>query len=818
MVHAAGRTRIAGWFLGAVWLLVGTSWLGAQTVTESFPTGAAAVAWEKWSAAMKAILARDATASEAAFGELLALEPSAFRVALLAERTVQKTAEGGAVLLLEQDLESGKLGGNAKKVAEMLAAGREQMNEADDGWYFASIGRFDIAAANFNALLNSNPDPVALLEFADRVKRRQDILIQVMDNPIVGESARGVLRLLGHGERMIKADPARVKENIDRLGGPPRAFENGLASLKQSGEYAVPFLIQYLRDPSKRDMAPAILRALPQIDRAALNPLVMALRMDDQATKRYVISSLGQIGYPQSVPYLLKLRETPNTPGEIVAEVDRALQELQKRGVPVDTSQGAADSFFRLAEGYYNNVGSLAADARLDTANVWYWRDDMLVNIEVPTAIFNEIMAMRCCEEALLFNADHKPALALWLAANFRREAQLAEGQTDRTRPANYPSGAYFAQSAGAEYNLMALDRAVKDNDPAVALGAILALQKTAGPASILGGAEKQPLAEALSFSDRMVRIQAALALGRALPQQAFHNSQNLIPVLAEAVALQAGGRHALVVDAEEASANQVAGALRAAGYEVVLDGQLFSGLNKIRSSVPSLDVIFVASDVGEPGLVDGLAQLRKEFRFAATPVVVITKQADQTAVRELVRSDARLAQVPAGAGPEEINKALARVFKAVGAQALAAETGETLALAAAETLRLLAFTNNPVFKIDETEGALINALATKNAALRVAVAQTLSFIGSGNAQEAIARVALDEAEPEEMRVAMFGALADAARRHGNRLGEEPVRKLLAIAESDPNLTIRTAASQALGALNLPGNRGGNIIRNQYGG
>ena len=106
-----------------------------------------------------------------------------------------------------------------EKVFELLETGREQMNQADDGLYFASIGRFGIANANFQALLGSDPDPVALLEFADRVPKRHQVLVQLAGNAIIGDSIAGVLKLLQLGEQMIKADPTRIKQNIERLGG-----------------------------------------------------------------------------------------------------------------------------------------------------------------------------------------------------------------------------------------------------------------------------------------------------------------------------------------------------------------------------------------------------------------------------------------------------------------------------------------------------------------------------------------------------------------------------------------------------------------------
>ena len=819
MFRNAGALRMAGSVLGLLFALAGGGLSVAQTSSEGFVTGRAARAWDKWQVAMQAILERNEAQTETALGELLATEPSPLRIALLADFTVQHSALGGAILMLDQDFDAHRLGTNATAIAERLATGREQMNEADDGWYFCQIGRFDVADANFRALLAANPDPVAVLEFTDRVPKRRDILLQLVDDPTVGESIREMLKLLERGELAIKADPTRVKENIDRLGGPPRGFENAVEALKESGEYAIPFVVQYLRDPEKKNLLQPILRCLPKIDRPALNPLVMALRMNDTSTKRYLIEALGKIGYAQAIPYLLQLAQDEKAQAEIRQAATAALDAIRARGVPMESGQSAAAAYYRLAEDYYADKPSLMADPRLDTANVWYWREDLVQNTEVPTAIFNEIMSMRCCEEALRLEPGLKPALALWLAANFRREAQLPAGQTDNTRPDGYPAGSYFAQSAGAEYCLMALSRAVDTGDPAVALGAIEALRKTAGPASLVADARgRLPLAEALSFPDRMVRIRAGLTLGYARPAQTFQNYQNLMPVLTEALLLHGGARNALVVDPDSASANAVAGVLRAQGYEVLIDGALFSGLEKVRTEVPGIDVIFIASDIKDPPLVAGLSALRSEFRFAATPVVLISKAGEATAVRALVRADHRLSDIPVGAGAAEIGKAIATVSKAVGAKPITPEIGVKLAAEATEVLRLLAVTNNTVFNIADAEAALLDALGSEDTTLRLAIAEVLGFIGSGKAQEAIAAIALDTKQPVDMRVKMFTALAEAAKRRGNQLGGDVLKQIVTIAAGDEDMTIREAASCTLGALNVPGEPASEIIRKQYRG
>jgi HEAT repeat protein len=818
MCGTTGPFRLAGSLFGLAIVAFCSHAVSAQSALHGFATGGAARAWEQWSSALEAVLDRDEEGTEQRFENLLALDPSPLRLALLSDHTVKRTSLGGAVLLLEQDLESGALGANAERVGELLEVGREQLNQAGDVFYFCQIGRFDVAAANLKALLGANPDPVALLEFTEQVPRRRVILVQLMDSPVVGDLVREYLRLLDEGEVLVKADPTRIRHNVERLGGPPRAFENAVSALEDSGEYAVPFLIEALRDSSRAELTQPILRALPKIDRPALNPLVMALRVPNDVIKRYAIDTLGMIGYRQPLPYLLQITESEEESTEVKQAAAAAISRIHDRHARTPNPSAAA-AFYELAGQYYDDQPSLAADPRLDAANVWYWRDDILWNVKVPTAIFNEIMAMRSCEEALRLDPGHAAALSLWLAANFRREAQLPLGEQDPTRPPNYPPASYFAQSAGAEYCLQTLARGLADGDPAVALGAIEALSKTAGPASLVSPeAGRPPLSDALTFPDRMVRIRAGLTLGRARPLTPFEGYQNLMPVLSEALMLHAGARNALVVDPDEPSANALAAALRNQGFEVLIDAGLLSGLQRAREELPGIDVIFVGSNITAPALEPGLAAMRDDFRFAVTPAIIVIKPGDTEAVEQLVRKDHRLEAVAVQPSAGEIARAIASVSRAVGTQAITPEVGAQLAAEAAEVLKGLALTNNPVFDVSDSETALLVTLENPSLALRLSVAEVLGYLGSTRAQEAIARIALDETEAPETRVKMFAALAEAAKRRGNLLGEALVERIVSIAEADEDLAIREAASEALGALNVPGGPASEIIRNQYRG
>ena len=108
-----------------------------------------------------------------------------------------------------------------------------------------------------------------------------------------------------------------------------------------------------------------------------------------------------------------------------------------------------ADEFFKLAERFYYNNVSLLADEHAPTAWLWSWdaASNGLSAKQIPTSIFNDRMAMREARFALDLGSGRGDAVSLWLAANNKREVDLADGQ-DPSGPKL--SANYYNVTAGA--------------------------------------------------------------------------------------------------------------------------------------------------------------------------------------------------------------------------------------------------------------------------------------------------------------------------------------------------------------------------------
>lgn len=423
----------------------------------------------------------------------------------------------------------------------IVATGFAQQRTLADDWndylHYTKIGRLDLAKGYGQAILQSNPDPVALLQLSQANPQGYDVAMRVVETSNDAELvsvAKQLLAVIEQGRFELRSDPRVIVDEIKRLSGTIRGKMNAIKRLKNSGEYAIPFMLDALADPSRRSEMDNILEALPQIGRNAIRPLVAALQTNNDAVKAEIIRALGKIGYPQSLPYLKYVVEKDPS----VELRDLAAQAIRQIDPRMSNSPAAA-MFFQLGEKYYYHDESLAPQEGPAFANIWFWdaKASRLTRQEVDRAYFYELMSMRCCEWSLKADDQFGLSIGLWLAAFFKAEA------TDVPMPAYFGEGhadaLTYAKTAGPEYLQQALLRGLNDQNAAVALGAAEALATNAGENSLLytvGPA--QPMLQALSFSDRAVRYTAAIAIANAGPRQAFNESRLAVQNLAEALSL----------------------------------------------------------------------------------------------------------------------------------------------------------------------------------------------------------------------------------------------------------------------------------------
>ena len=463
-------------------------------------------------------------------------------------------------------------------------------NDWNDFLHYTLIGRFDLAQGFGQRLLDSKPDPLLLLELSEENPRGYELLLKVQaDNDQLREIAEGILKVIEEGRYLRRTDPKIILAEIARLNTTIRGKIAAQERLKNAGEYAVPFLLSVLEDSSRREEFANIVQTLPMLGRSAIRPLTAALQTPHAAVKAEIIEALGAIGYFEPLPYLKytaeKEESSPLREAALaaIARIDSSAQQIP-----------AAELFFQLAEKYYNREDSVAPSSEFSFANIWFWdaEQQMLSRVEVSREYFYELMAMRCCEWALKADAGLGKAIGLWLAAYFRAEsygipmpAYFGEG---------HASAMTYAVTAGPEYLMQALSRALKNREAYVALQAVEALAVNAGSQALLTriGLE-MPLADALQFEDPRVRYSAAIALGQAGPVEGFAGNELIVPILAEALLKKAEGMDETLAERYSVRAMQTLEQLAVSGNQAVdlsvaLDGLIemtHSGAEAMRIS-----------------------------------------------------------------------------------------------------------------------------------------------------------------------------------------------------------------------------------------
>ncbi|NLF30834.1 MAG: HEAT repeat domain-containing protein [Planctomycetes bacterium] len=694
--------------------------------------------------------------------------------------------------------------GGAVAVAQQTGPSEASVTQAwRDFLHYIHVARPDVALAYGQELLKDQADARQLYTLSVETPGAYQTLARAENIESLAETVAALRKKIEEGYRQISQDPDRVLEAIDLLGGTLRQFGIGADRLKASGEYAVSMMVKRLGDSSITPLVrDRITRVLGELGREAVRPLTAALASPDPSVREAVCTALGQIGYAHAAPYLRERIADQRELDRVKAAATRALIAVtgnrQAAGVPV------AQYYFDLAQTYYRGDQSILPDARFQTANVWYWGDLGVTYVEVPRAIFLDVYAMRLAREALKADKSYASAVTLWLQANLRKEANLPAGATDPTRDdAELPAAAY-AKAAGAQYMQDVLAAALSAGETPVVSGAIQALRQTAGASNLASApAGVTPLVAALTYPDRRVRLMAAETLANAMPDKPFQGSELVVAGLIESLH-QTGRKTVLLIVPDSNDLNRFKDWIRAGGWDVVDAPDLGAALAKV-DAMAGVDMVVIDSRVQSPGLGEAMDMIRKSPQLTLQPAVMLVAGPDLIRARQIDENDALAVMA-------EIDGLEAQGLQAAMATAEAAVTGDApigeqeayqWVLRAASAIRLLALSGTQVFDLNRTREALEANLGGTPDDVKIACARALSVLPSGPAQQAVADLAASD-PAEAVRIAAYQAAAESVRILGRQLTDGQCRAVVEVVQSTQSEAVRDAASELLGALNLP--------------
>ncbi|MBI5365585.1 MAG: HEAT repeat domain-containing protein, partial [Planctomycetes bacterium] len=393
-----------------------------------------------------------------------------------------------------------------------------------------------------------------------------------------------------------------------------------------------------------------------------------------------------------------------------------------------------------------------------------------------------------------------------------------------------------FGKMAGKRYLYRALDRAITDENPVVAVACLNTL-RDAGEAedlplpllnpqdeSTLSAQQRDlweaerrtkvgyPLVKALIHGDKRVRYAAAEALVAINPKKRFLGSDRVVPVLAEALN-EVSVRTILVVDPDPEVRNRLKAEIIKLGYfpteaatgiDGILKAKNFPGEDAILlDSKTAGTVIFAATVLNKDHTQTVFDSIKEDVRSKATPVIILATADGMEQAKSIFKDlpSGYLVKSPAYlSGPEDralLKTELEKLFASEEAQKDGKARAQQVVESAAWSLSKID-PNNAVFDRVEAVQALIGNLNDRPDSTRAAAAKALGRIGDPTAIEPLSKVFEVKENAKEVRVAAGQGLAGVFR-NSHALASDPVFAVLKGALMEEEFEVSSAAADALG-------------------
>lgn len=716
---------------------------------------------------------------------------------------------------------AGTLGGLPHTANAQGQQDRQQEQQADpaqllqDFIHYVRIDQYELAAGYAQQLLGLGLEPRQFTGLVEDAVRLEDFLDAVIlarrpqTSPELRRAADALDHLYEQGRLGRARDPEEIARNIDLLTGTLRQRSIARDRLVYAGEYAMPQLLSAYLQNQNMALRGAARDVLLRMGRQAIIPLSISLSELDPARQELVINLLAQVDYALWVPFVMEVRAQT----DVAAVNEAASRALARRLGDASVRGDVGYWFYDLAERYYAEQSEVTSFPGESHQILWDYNPAAagggLIPAPIRTEVYHEAMAMRMSERSLRHRTEANDALGLWLAANFSRELDTPDGYENPAYPSSRPEAKYFANALGPRQSQWVLARALDTRDTPLARRAIESLEETAGSQalrrSLVVGVgsnvrERQPLLEALSYPNRRVQYEAALALAKSQPERAFGGSERVVPLLASAI--QNASRQIAVVLSDDAErAESLRQFMEARGYEVFA-GRSLSQVQGAMDDVPGVDVVLMDFPPDEVRPLIG--EIRADRRMGATPVLALSLGEGYETLRRRLGGDATVEVRRAGIDEQTLGAAVDDLIDRASGGPIGEEEALEYAMRALEVMRDLAVSRNAVFDVADAAMPLISALGEHQGRMRFMVAEVLSRIGQQRVQQALMESALTSQGIE--RIELMNYVAQSAKLYGNMLQDRQINRLMDATLGSTGAEA-TAAAALMGALNLPNDR-----------
>lgn len=235
-------------------------------------------------------------------------------------------------------------------------------------------------------------------------------------------------------------------------------------------------------------------------------------------------------------------------------------------------------------------------------------------------------------------------------------------------------------------------------------------------------------------------------------------------------------------------------------GFTVLPPQSSFTALQGDLVDTAGVDLFVVKTT---PEAAKGIVSaIKNDPRVQASPILFISSSDQVPALRQELKGDRQVNVVRSGLDTQEMTTAVHTIIEDNLGKLMSKEEADNYSSKAIMVLRQMAMKGGDVFDMTKAESALILALNTYTGDLRMAAAETLSWIKTDKAQTSLLDAALNEKD-EGTQVMLFADVAQSAKRSGSHITNAQKAELLNVVKTATG-PAATAAAQAYGALNLP--------------
>jgi hypothetical protein len=557
-------------------------------------------------------------------------------------------------------------------------------SNTDEYWnaiqFEIDVGKYDLAAVHLRNLLNYKPSDADLVKLVDEVGIAAFLRLRNIrtwsDDPRANREALAnveeLIKRVTEATNRVRRDPARIQGYIKNLTATPEENAYALKELAKSGAYAVPELIDALKQASPEERV-RYLDTLERLGPDTIAPMVAALDSNDARLqidlvrifrKRYSAATARLI-HREVVPNLWFFASSPSQSDEVRRHATAALSYFLE--TPADKLPPAKVELTRLAEAYYLHRIPFA---NANAVTVWRWDGQHVVAGWPPGAPAvnadkaEEFYGVRFASQALMLDPAFGPAQVVLLSLILdKTQSRTGLDQTlERAAPAVHDLlGTVQSSLVNA-----VLERALEEHRVAVILGAVRDLgerKEIRALRPLMRG--QPPLVRALYYPDRRVQMAAVEAMLQIPDSASSLATTRVVEVLRRAVAAEPDVRQkprVLVGYFNEDIRNRVAALVAAAGYDAVAVGTGRELMQRLGQASDIALVIF-EEELPNPGLAQLLGQLHAD-RFASQLPILLTSappRGDETGRLPNDRSQRELLLGEAARREEQLRRYVAR-------------------------------------------------------------------------------------------------------------------------------------------------------------